>query len=393
MLNPSALKPPQNLICMKGSIHYRRDRNYWFVAWYYRGKVFKINRYKGFLCRDGEFAGLKGKGMAARILSLMQSDEENGTLRIEKYTRETPTDVIPYLKSWLSAQRDTLSPATYKDYENSIKNHLCPWFEKHPFQLHEIRYDNLCELLRDIKREGKGKLNTMYCLHKCLDHAFKSDRIPIIPPFPERERYRIEEKEIKWLPEDRQIKIIKAIPEEHQPIFWWLKFHLRRPSEAMALFKEDYDKERDCFVIRRAFSSKKLVDHTKTHKIHHVPCHSEFRDIMAKMPRTFSPFFFVNSNGRLTGHHYQHDFLVDLWNRACKEVGEDIRMYAGLKHSSCTQYIAEKGLSVDELQMITEHARRASVLRYAAIPLEAKRRLMMREKVVKLGKVWGKDGV
>ncbi|HCW07618.1 MAG TPA: hypothetical protein DGG95_09680, partial [Cytophagales bacterium] len=103
MLNPSALKPPQNLICMKGSIHYRRDRNYWFVAWYYRGKVFKINRYKGFLCRDGELAGLKGKGMAARILSLMQSDEENGTLRIEKYTRETTTDVIPHLKSLLSA--------------------------------------------------------------------------------------------------------------------------------------------------------------------------------------------------------------------------------------------------------------------------------------------------
>ena len=158
----------------------------------------------------------------------------------------------------------------------------------------------------------------------------------------------------------------------------------------MALHKEDYDKVNDGFIIiRRAFSNKQLVNHTKTHKIHHIPCHPEFKKIMQVMPKTFGAFFFVNPSGRLRGQHYQHDFLVDLWKRACKEVGENIRMYAGLKHSSCSQYINDRGYSYDQLQTLTDHARRDSVLKYAVANLEAKRRLMV-GKVIPLG--WGKNG-
>jgi hypothetical protein len=57
-------------------------------------------------------------------------------------------------------------------------------------------------------------------------------------------------------------------------------------------------------------------------------------------------------------------------------------MYAGLKHSSCTAFINEQGGSVDELQMLTDHARRDSVMRYTEIRLEAKRRIQ--GKVIKM---------
>jgi len=369
-------------LCMKGSIHYRKDRGYYYVAWNHKGKLYKIYKY------NGEF--LYHKKLAEKLLACMQADVEKEIFRIEKYTREIPTNVVPYLKEWIESQKPHISPATYKDYLNSIKNHLIPWFEENPYQLHEIQYDVLCHLMGDIKRTGKGKMNVMYCLHKCLDFAWKSGRIVAMPPFPEKSKYGLVEPVITWLPEARQIKIIEAIPKEHQPIFLWLKYHPRRPSEAMALHKEDYDPQSDVFIIRRAFSDKKLVNYTKTHKQHVIPCHSEFKKIMREMPITFSPFFFVNPNGRLKGQHYQHDYLVDLWNQACKEVGENIRMYAGLKHSTCSQYINEKGLSVDEVQMITDHARRDSVLKYAAVQVEAKRRLM-ESNVIPLGEVWGKD--
>jgi hypothetical protein len=56
--------------------------------------------------------------------------------------------------------------------------------------------------------------------------------------------------------------------------------------------------------------------------------------------------------------------------------GEDIGMYSGLKHSSCSQYINQRGYSLDEVQMMTDHARRNSVKRYAAVQLETKRRLL-----------------
>jgi hypothetical protein len=68
--------------------------------------------------------------------------------------------------------------------------------------------------------------------------------------------------------------------------------------------------------------------------------------------------------------------MAKIWKKACEKVGEDIDMYSGLKHSSCSQYINEKGYSMDEVQMMTDHARRESVKRYASAQLEAKRRLL-----------------
>ncbi|MBP7508873.1 MAG: tyrosine-type recombinase/integrase [Prolixibacteraceae bacterium] len=362
---------------MKGSIQQHSKYKYYYVAWPDNGKIQTVSRYRGFLCRDGEIAGMTGRQMAERLLSLMRADVENGTFRIEKWKGEAPSDIIPYLWKWLEEDGGSLSPATHKDYENSIKNHLIPWFTKNPYQIHELQYDVLCRLLNDINRTGKGKKNVIYCLRRCLVHAFKSNRIPVMPLFPEEKKYNIVDPIIKWLPEERQIKVIKAIPEQHQPIFWWLKYHLRRPSEAMALHRIDYDKEQDAFIVRRTFSAKELVQHTKTHKIHVIPCHSEFKKIMQKMPiRIDSQFFFVNPHGKLAGKHYSLACMEDIWHQACAKAGEDIDMYSGLKHSSCSQYINEKHYSIDQVQMLTDHARRESVKKYAMVQLDEKRRLM-----------------
>lgn len=361
---------------MKGSIQKHNTCGYYYVAWYEKGKTYAISRYKGILCRDGEASGLSGREMAERLLTLMRSDYENGTFRIEKWTGQTRSDVVPYLMEWLEEAKKTLTPATSKDYENSVKNHLIPWFTTHSLQLHEIQYDVLCRLLNDINRTGKGKKNVMYCLRRCLVHAFKSNRIPAMPYFPEESKYNVVEPIIQWLPEDQQVKVIRAIPEEHQPIFWWLKYHLRRPSEAMALYRIDYLKDVDAFHIRRTFSAKQLIQQTKTKRQHLIPCHSEFKKIMEWMPvRVDSPFFFVNPRGKLAGKHYSHCVMRVLWNEACRKVGVEIEMYSGLKHSSCSQFVNEKGYSIDEVQMMTDHARRDSVRRYASVQLEAKRRL------------------
>ena len=362
---------------MKGSIQQHNKYKYYYVAWPDNGKIKTISRYKGFLCRDGEIAGMTGLQMAERLLSLMRADFENGTFRIEKWKGETPSDIIPYLWQWFEEDGNSWAPATKKDYKSSIKNHLIPWFKKNPYQLHEIQYDVLCRLLNDINRTGKGKKNVIYCLRRCLVHAFKSNRIPIMPIFPEEKKYNIVDPIIKWLPEERQMKVINAIPIEHQPIFWWLKYHLRRPSEAAALHRCDYDKTQDAFIIRRTFSNKILVNHTKTKKQHLIPCHSAFKKIMQQMPiRMDSPYFFVNPHGKLEGNYYCLETMYKIWRRACEKVGEDIDMYSGLKHSSCSQYINEKHYSIDQVQMITDHAQRSSVKRYAALQLEEKRRLL-----------------
>lgn len=375
---------------MKGSIHYRKYRGYFYVQWYYQpqNKHYKIYKYKG------EF--MYNRRIAEKLLAVMQGDYENGTFQIEKYTENRWTDVIPYLWDWLDIVEPRLSPATYKDYRNSIKNHLAPFFNTNPVQLHEIQYDVLMKLLNSIKREGKGKANVMYCLHRCLDFAYRSRRIPEIPPFPEKSDYNIQTPTIKWLPEDRQLSIIKKIPEIHRPIFLWLKYHLRRPSEAMALHKVDYDSDNDLFIIKRAISARKLIERTKTGVEHLIPRHSGFKPIMIQMAKRevqiISPFFFSCHSSRMPGKRYTQAIMSKLWKDACKGAGESISMYAGLKHSSCSQYINQKGLSISDLQTITDHARIESVKRYAKTEVARKRELLER-KIIPISQSGGRLGV
>jgi hypothetical protein len=123
-----------------------------------------------------------------------------------------------------------------------------------------------------------------------------------MPAFPEKGDCKIVDPAISWIPEDRQMKIIEEIPVIHQPIFWFLKHHLRRPSEAMALYKDDYDPELGAFIIRRTISARMLVNRTKTGVEHIIPCHSEFKPIMLSLinrpPQYISPFLFTCVSSR-----------------------------------------------------------------------------------------------
>lgn len=136
--------------------------------------------------------------------------------------------------------------------------------------------------------------------------------------------------------------IINAIPEEHRPIFLWLKYHLRRPSEACALKWEDYDAINNTFIIRRSISARQLVVSTKTGVEHIIPCHSAFEPIIKQLRTSLGKYIFMNPRARKSGKRYTIESLNILWKKALEKVGEDIDLYSGLKHSSCSQYINEK---------------------------------------------------
>ena len=364
---------------MKGKIGYAAHVKRYYVSWYDREhqKTYKVYHYKGEPLYDSR--------MAERLLSCMQADVEKGVFRIEEYT-ELPCKVSDYLKEWLETVKPTLAPATYKDYRGSIENYLIPFFEKERIRLHEVRYDTLMRILNSINREGKGKLNVMYCLHACLDFACRSGRIPSVPLFPRRKVYNITDTPIKWLPEDRQRLVIEAIPREDQPIFWWLKFHLRRPCEAASLHKVDLDGT--VFIVHRSFSDRQLINRTKTGEIHYVPMVDEFIPYVetekAKQERlsTVSPYFFVNAKGERPGKPYTGKALSNLWREACKKAGETIPLYPGVKHSSCSQLINEYGYSIHEVQIATDHARIESVRKYAKVKVSA-RKALLEKRIIK----------
>lgn len=247
---------------MKGSIclEDRVNNPYWYISWPHTdSKRYKLSRYLGetqvMYQRHKDKKRDMGYQTAQKLLALIQGDWERHqrgeiTFRIEKYTGEVFTDIVPYLEMWLEARRPNLTPGGYIKYRSAVRNYLTPFFQEIcPVMLHEIQYDTLVRLLNWIDGGGKHKKNVVDTLRACMRYAWNSKRIPFLPPFPEKELYNIKAKPPVWLPSDRHKKVMACLPDEHKPFFMWLYLHLRRPGEAMALLKEDYDAERDAFTI------------------------------------------------------------------------------------------------------------------------------------------------
>lgn len=364
---------------MAGSIFFAADRRQWRIAWYWQGKRYIVSRYKGRLMHQTHPDRKKDQGYvdACRLLAQMQGDVESKVFRVEKYTGVAYTDVIEYFEEWLKRKKKK-KPATHKGYVSYFKNWIKPFFEANPVQLHEIQLDTLDKMLEFITLSPKGKHNIMMCFHHFMVYAWRSKRIPEVPPFPEKSDYGLVEPLIKWLPEERQIAVINAIPDQHQPIFWWLKYHLRRPAEACALHKIDYNRFDQSFIIRRSISARQLVSSTKTNAEHLIPCRAAMVETIERLldENQDSPFLFVNQLSRREGKRYTNESLNIIWKAACKKTGENIDLYSGLKHSSMSQYYNEKNLPISDLQDISGHKRIESVRRYASTELARKRALM-----------------
>ncbi|MCK5312479.1 MAG: tyrosine-type recombinase/integrase family protein [Desulfobacteraceae bacterium] len=356
---------------MAGKVSKRKGRNNYHVSWYDKNtkKTTKIYQYKG--------ERMYHSSIAERLLISMQTSVENGTFVLERFTKPGFTDVVPFIEHWLEIVRDDLQPATYKGYKSYVKNHIKPYFqENNHISLHDIQLDVLKDFKQKLPLSPKTKINVMYCLHAILDYAKRSRRIVEMPSFPRKKEYQLIKKPIKWLSEERQLHILEQIPKEHQPVFYFLKYHVRRPAEACAMLREDY--ENGVFTICRSISARKHVNKTKTGEIHTIPCVSAFKPFLEyelKKPIA-SQFFFKNPRARKAGQRYTNESLNTLWKEACKKAGEHIDLYSGLKHSSCSQFINEKGLSESDVQIITDHARIDSVRNYAKTEVKRKRELM-----------------
>ena len=381
LCHPQTKKGLKNGLCMKGSIVYQKDRGRWAVNWYedlYHKRNYTITRY------TPTWDYLMSEPMAFKQLSIMQTDYElhlrgDAQFRIEKYLGKGWTDVLEFYEEWMrTVIEPKRKPATIKGYWSYYRNWIKPFFEKHPIRLHEIQLDNLVCLLNSIKLSGKGKYNVMNALHVMMDYSWRSKRIREMPPFPKREDYNIVEPIIDWLPIERQMIIIMAIPEDHRPIFLWQKYHYRRPSEACALRKEDYDPINNLFIIRRSISARKEVESTKTGVEHVIPCDSRFKEYAIKCYKEDGIYMFTNKRARNHGKRYTNESLNNLWKNACKQTGENIDLYSGLKHSSCSQYLNEYNGNIYDLQHITDHANLESVRKYAKVSLARKRELMGR---------------
>lgn len=376
MLTRSTLQnynSPCGDICMKGSIHRRSDLNHpwYYIKWYWEEKYYTIAWSNGRMMYN-----LKGPDGAEKLLHQMQGDAESGAFSLEKYLRGQ-SQVVPFLYEWLEECKGNWSPGTYRGYCSLVRNHLEKYFSKHQYALPEVQLNVINKIKNELQLTPKGKKNVVDCLHSAMDYACRSRLIDFMPKFPKRGDYQIEDADPKYISPDIQREIIEAMPIQHRPIFLFLAYHMRRPSEAMRLMKEDYDPVRKCFKIQRGISSNQEVEFTKTKKRHEIPCSNMFIPVLEslKTEYPFSPYIFTTRESKHPHKRYTRAILGRLWKDACKKVGVTISLYEGTKHSTA-QYYLDQGYSYEQLQIITDHASKESVKRYAHALLENKRALL-----------------
>ena len=368
-------------ICMKGSVFYQKDRERWAVSFYYRGKPHVITRYKG------EF--IYHEKLAKKCLSKIQDRYEQHKdglcqFRIEEFTGKGWTDVLEFFESWMEEVIEpTKKPATIKGYWSYYRCWIKPFFIENPVLLHEIQLDTLTKLLNYIKLSGKGKYNVMNCLHSMMDYAWRSRRIPEVPPFPKKKEYNIIKPAIEWVDTETFWKVIDALDESDKPIFLWMYYHIMREAEACALQWRDWDEINKTFIVRRSISAREVVESTKTGEIYITPCHAEFLPCMEKLRGSRihkgSSFIFRNHRGRRPDKRYSNESINIAWKRACKAVGVKIRPYAGVRHSRATQMSVELGMTAHEIQEAGPWKRLDSVYRYRDLQLDRKRQLLERK--------------
>ena len=249
----------------KGKVGFDKGTGRYYISWY---DEFTKKSYK--IWHDLGGNHLYHERHAESVHDLMWSDYQRKIFNINKWLKRK-SDVGIFLHRFIESKKPNLSDSTYYSWMGFIKNHISPYFDRRNIALHEIDFTILLEFANQLPHKGQSKITVLTPLKSAFTQAKRDRLVEIVPDFPGRKDIKIQKKPIKWLPKDRVLNVIHAMSDCHQPIFAWCYFHMRRPSESMALWKSDYIN--GIFHVRRDFVMSRLVDYTKTNKDYTV-CHA-----------------------------------------------------------------------------------------------------------------------
>jgi site-specific recombinase XerD len=98
---------------------------------------------------------------------------------------------------------------------------------------------------------------------------------------------------------------------------------------------------------------------TKSKNIKILPLDVELEQALQSLPwHLASPFVFWKQNG----HPFSESWARKLWKKVSQEMGVNISLYSGTKHSSATELADRAG--VDSVQEFLGHTKRATTKKY-----------------------------
>ena len=210
--------------------------------------------------------------------------------------------------------------------------------------------------------------NILSALENLFNTLVRHELITQKPAFPV---ITLDRKAPKWIDYGMQVKILAAIPEEDRPIFAFLSFQGVRPGEARALKVKDVNFEGKYINIIRTFSDRKIRERVKGKVEKPRLINPMLTDLLWEHCKDKHPEASVFLNPR-THRPYQEDALYRVWGHARKQVGVDVSIYQGTRHSLASIAVCN-GAPLTAIQDVLGHTDIRTTLKYAHTNLESQK--------------------
>jgi integrase len=309
---------------------------------------------------------------AYRVLTKIRTEIDEGTYDVTRYVAEKlkPLRFKLWSKSWLQrrkieVEKGQKSPSYLKAVKVYVTKYQLFFVDT---DIRDIGTKKVDDFRLALNGSPKYVFNIMSCLHKMLSDALDWGDIKQMPKFPKIE---VPEPDIKTIDLDQQDAIINAIPDQMDRAF--ILFTARemiRPSETRALWWEDLDLKHDRVTIRRHFSLNELRLTTKSKNIKILPLDGEVKEILKSLPRHITSPFVFHKKGKAFGESWARK----LWKRVSLQMGIDIPLYQGTRHSTATEAVNRVGM--DMVQEFLGHTRTNTTRRYAKVNVNGLKKVL-----------------
>lgn len=293
-------------------------------------------------------------------------------------TRYTASDIREYLfetrvDDWYEskkkdAERGNLAKSYTRGIDCFIREYYNPFFKG--MDVRDIRtfhiqrfYDQLPtgKSLKYLSNIIKALENFFNVLHR-FDYISKKPSFPVIT---------LDRKTPRWVDYNTQLKLLKAIPEAHRPIFTFLAFQGIRPSEARALKVKDVNLKLNTLIVARTYSEREIRERVKGKVVRPRLINPAVQPLLEEVCRNKHPEAFVFTNPR-TKRPYSENVLRRLWGDARTKVEIDITLYEATRHSLAS-IAASNGAPLTAIKDVLGHTDIRTTLKYAHNDLESQR--------------------
>lgn len=194
--------------------------------------------------------------------------------------------------------------------------------------------------------------------------------ISAVPPFPVID---VQEKAVKWVSAEDQVKLFELVSHAHKPIIAFLMLHGCRPAEARALKCRDVNLEARCITIAATFSGNVYRQRRKGRKARPLvtPIHPEMFDFLTERVKGNHPEAFVFIN-HTTGEPYSAPMIGKIWKAVRDQAGIgpfELRLYDASRHSLASQLV-NSGVSLFAVSKILGHSTTRMSEKYAHADME-----------------------